>query len=131
MESQKSGLDPGPLATPVITLSNTAADKEHKPVKCPFNSREQDECLEQMLEDDPVPIILDPASADRFCEWHANACAEDKYGITKRQCASVSREHGGKSQIERYALGFYASNVRADCPYKDRDPKEREESLFR
>lgn len=91
MESQEPGLDPGPLATPAVTLSNTAADKEeHKPVKRPFNGGEQDECLEQMLEDDPSPIILDPASADRFCEWHANSCAEDKYGITERQRAGVS-----------------------------------------
>jgi hypothetical protein len=45
--------------------------------------------------------------------------------------AGVPREHGGKSQIERCALRFYASNVRPYCPYKDRNPKQREESLIR
>ena len=69
-----------------------------------------------MLEDDPGPIILDPASADRFREGHANPGAQDKYGITERQRAGVSREHRCKSQIERCALRFDASHVRADRP---------------
>jgi hypothetical protein len=84
-----------------------------------------------MLEDYSRPIILDPASADRFCEWHADSGAQDKHGIAKRQSAGVPREHCGKSQIERCALRFYASNVRPDSEYKDRNPKEREESLIR
>ena len=54
-----------------------------------------------MLKDYSCPIILDPALADRFREWHADPGAQDKHGITKRQSAGVSREHRGKSQIER------------------------------
>ena len=83
-----------------------------------------------MLKDYSSPIKLDPASADRLCEWHADSGAQDKHGIAQRQSAGVSREHGGKLQIERCALRFDASNVRPDCPYKDRNPKEREESLI-
>ncbi len=106
-------------------------NRGHKPVKRPLDSGEEDGCLERMLENDSRPIILDPASADRFCEWHADSRAQDKHGIAKCQCAGVSREHGGKSQIERCALCFHASNVSANCPYKYRNPKEREESLIR
>ncbi len=83
-----------------------------------------------MLEDNTRPIILDPASTNRFREWHTDSRAQDEYGIAKRQRTGVSREHGGKSQIEWGALCFYASNVSADCPYKDRNPKERKESLI-
>lgn len=104
---------------------------ENQPVKCPLNGGEEDGCLEQMLKYYPRRIILDPALADRFCEGHADSGAQDKHGIAKRQSAGVSRKHGGKSQIERCALGFYASNVRPDRPYKHRNPKEREESLIR
>jgi hypothetical protein len=104
---------------------------ENQPIKRPLNGGEEDGCLEQMLKDYSRPIILDPALADRFCEWHADSGAQDKHGIAKRQSAGVPREHGGKSQIERCALRFYASNVRPYCPYKDRNPKQREESLIR
>jgi hypothetical protein len=83
-----------------------------------------------MLEDDSSPIIPDPASADRLCEWHANPGAQDKYGIAERQGAGVSREHGCKSQIKRCTMCFDASNVRADRPQEDRNPKEREKPLF-
>jgi len=104
---------------------------ENQPVKRPLNGGEEDGRLEQMLKEYPRPIILDPAPADRFCKWHADPGTQDKHGIAKRQRTGVSREHGGKSQIERRALCFYASNVGPDCPYKDRNPKEREESLIR
>ena len=131
MKSQIPGLDPWPLTT--HTLSG--CHKQHKkgknqPVECPLDGGEEDGCLEQMLKDYPRRIILDPASADRFCKWHADPGAQDEHGIAKRQSAGVSREHGGKSQIEWCALRFYASNVRPECPYKDRNPKEREESLI-
>jgi hypothetical protein len=99
-----------------LSRFRTVDNGEHKPVKRPLDGSEKDECLEQMLEDNPGPIILDPASADRFREWHANPGAQDEYGIAERQRASVSREHGRKSQIERCTLCFDASNVRANRP---------------
>ena len=43
-----------------------------------------------MLDDDPSPIILDPASADCFRKRHADGRALDKHGITERQCTRVS-----------------------------------------
>jgi len=51
------------------------ADKAHRPVKSPRDRGKEDECLEQMLDDDPSPIILDPASADCFRERHADSRA--------------------------------------------------------
>ena len=93
--------------------------KEHRPVKSPLNRGKENECLEQMLDDGPSPIILDPASANCFRERHADSCAEDKHSITERQRPRVLREHGGKPKVERCALCFYASNIRADCPYED------------
>jgi hypothetical protein len=131
VKSQKPGLDPWPLATHTRQVVTQHKKRENQPVECPFDGREEDGCLEQMLEDHSRPMILDPASADRFCEWHANSGAQDKRGIAKRQSAGVPREQGGKSQIERCALSLYASNVRPQRPYKDRNPKEREESLIR
>lgn len=131
MNSQKPGLDPWPLATHTRQVVTQHRKGENQPVKRPLDGGEEDGCLEQMLKNYSRPIVLDPASVDRFCEWHADSGAQDKHGIAKRQRAGVSREHGGKSQIERCALRFYASNVRPDCPYKDRNPKQREESLIR
>ena len=115
-EESETRIGPRAIVYPQSSLRRLADMEEHKPVKCPLDSGEEDECLEQMLEDDPGPIIPDPASADRLCEWHANPGAQDKYGIAERQGAGVSREHGRKSQIERCALCFDASNVRADRP---------------
>jgi hypothetical protein len=104
---------------------------ENRPVERPLNRGEEDGCLEQMLKDYSRPIILDPASADCFCEWHADSGAQYKHGIAQRQSAGIPRDHGGKSQIERCTLRFYAPNVCPDRPYKERNPKEREESLIR
>ena len=72
------------------------ADKEHRPVKSPLDRGKENECLEQMLDDGPSPIILDPASANCFREWHADSCGQDKHSITERQRPRVLREHSGK-----------------------------------
>lgn len=92
--------------------------KAHRPVESPLDRGKKYECLERMLEDNPNPIILDPASTDCFRERHTDPCAQDKHSVTERQCACISREHRRKPQVEGYALCFYASNVRADCPYE-------------
>jgi hypothetical protein len=105
-------------------------DEEDIPVECPFDCGKEDECLKRMLNDNPGPIILDPATADCFCERYAKSGTHDKYGITESQRARISREHGGKLQVERRAVCFYASDVCANCPYEDRDPKEHKEPLF-
>jgi len=72
VESQESGLDPGPL-----------------PVESPLDSGEEYECLKRMLNEDAGPIILDPAFADCFCEWHANPGAQNEHGIANGQCSRV------------------------------------------
>ena len=41
-------------------------------------------------ENNPNPIILDPASADSFRERHTYPCAQDRHSVTVRQCARTS-----------------------------------------
>ena len=81
-----------------------------------------------MLDDDPRPVVPDPALRDGFREGHAEACVKHKDRIGQREGEPVAGDHGRELEVERPAMSLHAADICADGEEEERYPKEREES---
>ena len=74
-----------------MTLNETNSEcmNGRVPIESPLDSGEEYERLESMLNGNASPMILDPTFTDRFCEWYADARAQDEHGIAEGQCSRV------------------------------------------
>lgn len=94
------------------------------PIESPCYSRKQNYGLDNVLQNQPRPIVLYPAFLEGNREWHAKPSAQDKDRITQREGDGILREHGRKVKIQWPSTCFDAAHITLDGEDKDGDPKK-------